>query len=382
MYAVRMRATLSPKCPQRSSSAHLGLGVAVLAVLITPRTAAAVPLVNGFWSSSLETCAEQAVPAGAFCGGWEVDQASWPCMATMPAQPSLITAAANYPGGGGGLGFRMFLGDTRNDHSTALRINFPTPQPEIWIRYYTRYPVGQQWGGIQEHKIFYAFTDASVAININFPQGMHAIGLQPRNTMGSPDLAIGGWGWNELYGSDLGDGSWHAFEHHLGLGTSGANDGQYQLWIDGVLRVDRRDLDFFDGGAATLSGWSHVELPSNHNVSLLPGCNGVDVDDLAVATPDYGGFVVDAGGSPMIGLLGDAAPDGGVPAGPDGGTPDGGAADDAAGGGCGCAAPGAPSSGASNAGLILAALLVWRRPRGKRFVRAGRRGARSSCPTE
>lgn len=286
---------------------------------VSEHARAAISFTDGLWSSSLESCPEGTVSPGAFCGGWELEDAFYECTSTSTPAPlrSQISANANYPRGAGGRGFRLYQGDSRNVGSTAIAIRFTSPQPEVWVRYYTRYPVGQTWGGIVEHKnIYFYLENSNVAMNINFPEGKHSIGVQPRNTMGSPDIYVDGWGWNDLYGGDAGDGSWHLYEHHFRLGASGQNNGLYEFWIDGINRVSRGNLDFFNGGAATSTGLSHIYIPNNHNVSTLAGCNPIDIDDIAVAQPTYGNFRADANGRKMIGGI--ATSPGAPPAAPTG----------------------------------------------------------------
>ncbi|MEF3692437.1 MAG: hypothetical protein V3574_05285 [Candidatus Moraniibacteriota bacterium] len=269
------------------------------ALLIPNFSQAAISFTNGYWETSFIGCNSGDVGPGDICDGLEVDDYAYNCNGSY----SQISSLANYSLGEGDYGYRMFQGDERNIDSSAMKISFVDSQDEIWIRYYTRYPLGQSWGGIFEHKMIYAFTNDNVAMNINFPQGMHSIGIQPRGTMGSPDIYINGWGWNNLYGSDIGDGSWHLYEHHFKLGSSGGNNGVYQFWVDGVNRVDMNNLDFFNGGSANPTAWDHINLPSNHNVSTLAGCNGIDIDDIALANESFSGFTQDLSERDMIGGL-------------------------------------------------------------------------------
>jgi hypothetical protein len=257
----------------------------------------AISLNNGYWTTSFAGCSTGTVGNSNICDGLEVDDASYSCGGTL----SRITADANYSAGGGAYGLRTYrLGNARNEGSASLAIKFNSSEKDIWTRYYIRYPAGQTWGGIVEHKMLYAFTDSLVALDVNFPQGMDSIQLQPRNTS-TPDITVSGWGWHNLYGSDIGDGSWHLYEHHLSLGDSGQNNGVYQFWVDGVNRISLTELDFYNNGAVTPTKWDQFYIPSNHNVSTYPGCGAIDIDDLAVANPSWPHFVQDAGGRNMIG---------------------------------------------------------------------------------
>jgi len=267
------------------------------------RAAAAITLdANGYWSSTFN-CPEWASAAGLSCDGWEATDINWVCSSESPARVTDITGTANFPGGAGGRGYRKWLGAIRNDNSTGLVVRFPVPQREFWMRWYQKFASGQSWAGIKEHKIVYAFTDAGVAANVNWPMGDNDIQLQPRNTMGSPDLTFTGGGWQSVYGGLVADGSWHYFEVHFDLGAPGQSNGIFQMWVDGVNRANRTDLDWYNGGAASPTGWSLIELGSNHNVSALPGCTPILYDDVAVAVPGYSGFRQDVQGRPMIGAL-------------------------------------------------------------------------------
>lgn len=286
-------------------TAH-ALALATLA-LTTPASAQ-VTLVDGFWSTTFEGCATGPVGPGDICDGLEAVDSTYTC--GPGGTPSQITPDANYPAGGGGAGYAIFYeGDVRNSMSTPMTVRLPAPTPELWLRFYRSWPVGQTWGGIFEHKIIYAFTDTSIAADVNFPGGEDGIHLQPRNAF-VPDLAFEGVGWRTLYGGQLiGDGTWHAFEFHLRLGTPGSSDGAFQMWVDGANVADATGLDWFAAGGVAATGWTRIDLPNNHNVSTLPGCVMSSVDDIAVAVPSFGGFVEDAEGRPMIGTLAGATPD-------------------------------------------------------------------------
>lgn len=297
----------------RTVSFHLSF--AALGLLLPPVLAAApaqaqVTPVDGFWSTSFVGCETPALGLGDVCDGLTAMDVGLTCGAS-PVLHSNIDVSANFPDGEGGAGFALYYeGNSRNTFSSGLLLTFDPPEPDVWVRFYRSWPVGQTWGGILEHKIFYIFSDAGMAANVNFPQGEDDIGLQPRGTMGSPDIYVQGNGWQTLNGGSLvGDGAWHAFEFHFRLGTPGADDGLFEMWIDGVNVAVREGLDFYDGGNISPSGWSEIELPSNHNVSTLAGCGESRLDDIAVATPSYVGFVRDAQNRPMIGPLASACPD-------------------------------------------------------------------------
>ncbi|MCJ7817138.1 MAG: hypothetical protein MUP55_04745, partial [Candidatus Aenigmarchaeota archaeon] len=105
-----------------------------------------------------------------------------------------------------------------------------------------------------------------------------------------PQYGPTGTGWDEIMvngplvsGSQDGllhrasDGQWHYFEYHFKTDTNRAN-GIWQLWIDGVLKVDRSDVDYIG------SLFGHVVVGSNHTPALNGGCAYVDYDDITIST--------------------------------------------------------------------------------------------------
>lgn len=276
---------------------------------VAGRSEAAITLNNGYWSTSFVGIPTGDVGYGDVSGGLTADDPAYACSGTQHSQ---ILTAANYPMGEGGGGWRTYFnGDSRNEMSTGAAIYFPVNTTDFWLRFYYKFPLGQTFGGIKEHKIIYLFNNGGTSANVCFPQGDNDIALQPRNTMGSPDIYFSGGGWQTINSNSvISDDSWHYYEFHFGLGTSGGNDGVFQMWVDGINRANRTDLDWFNGGTANPTGWSRVYIPSNHNVMTLAGCNGNDLDDIAVATPTYAGFIQDARGQDMIGPVnaGDVTP--------------------------------------------------------------------------
>ena len=279
-----------------------------------------ITLTNGYWSTSFVGCTANPARAGTTCDGLNIDDSGYPGEACAGGY-SQIGPTGNYSGGAGGNGLRVYyLGGSRNTSTSGAKLVFTTPQKSFWLRFYYRLPSGQITGAINEHKIIYAFTSGGPAADVNWPGGPSTISLQPRGTMGSPDIIYGGsptynphnahgnpsgGNWAAVYGSPStpANGSWHYYEFHFDLGTTGSNNGVFQMWVDGINVVNDTDLDWFNGGSSSPTGWSYVDFPYNHNVFTLSGCNPHDVDDIAVATPPYTGFLHDSGGRNMIGGL-------------------------------------------------------------------------------
>jgi hypothetical protein len=282
----------------------------ILTVILLPQSLAVISFTEGFWSTSFEACGEGDTPAGWGCDGLIVED-NYACDGTL----SRIDAQANNPSGEGD-GFRIFYkGNERNTMSTPLTLYFQEPQKEFWLKFYYRLPQGQYLSGINEHKIIYAFTDSAVAADVNW--GGEYIELQPRNTVGSPDIYYSGsgtghsaqggpeGGWSTVYDGDTADGSWHSFEFHLSLGDPAQDNGLFQMWVDGLNYVDDNGLEFYDGGSQMPTGWTKIALPHNHNVWAANGCAPHDVDDIAVALPGFTGFIADQAGRRSIGQMTD-----------------------------------------------------------------------------
>ncbi|MEK7705832.1 MAG: hypothetical protein AAB426_12800, partial [Myxococcota bacterium] len=239
------------------------IATATLVLLVGAKAFAQVTLTDSSWSTSFEGCATGDVGYGDVCDGLTAVGQEYTCGAG-PVYHSQVATGANYPGGAGGAGFAVYYeSNARNIYSTGLMLTFDPPEPEVWFRFYRAWPAGQTWADLKEHKVVYLHTDDSPAANVNFPQGDDDIALQPRNTMGSPDVYYAGNGWETLNdGSLVGDGAWHAFELHFRLGTSGSNDGLFEMWIDGANVISDSGLDWFDGGGSSPTGWAEIELPS------------------------------------------------------------------------------------------------------------------------
>ncbi len=261
-----------------------------------------ITLTNGYWSTSFDSCDTGAVYAGDQCEGINVEDNY-----NISGTYSQIRDVDHDAKGGSGRVYSVYYeGDERNSMSTPATLRFPTPEPEFWLRFYYRLPAGQQLGSIFEHKIIYAFTDDGVSADVCWPGADDQIELQPRNTMGSPDLFYGtDGGWADTYGSvsSAADGTWHFFEFHFDLGSEGASDGTFEMWVDGINHVSVTELDWFNDGNANPTGWEYVYIPHNHNVFTLTQTAAHDIDEVAVALPSFEKFTSDANGRPMIGAI-------------------------------------------------------------------------------
>lgn len=195
-----------------------------------------------------------------------------------------ITDPANYSGGGGGKGFRSWDGDGANNGSGSVSITFMTPQPEVWVRWYMRYPLGFTWSTLAYEKLLYF--DAAGG-NTAIPEFYYG-GFDIYSPAGGR-YSQAGWGWTEIMGGATGDGLWHYYEVHLKMDTDGT-DGIGQIYVDGVLRLDRSTIDF----GTQAAGWTRFQLTSNQDSPDNGQCEPVDVDDVAISNTAYIGPLVEA----------------------------------------------------------------------------------------
>ncbi len=221
-------------------------------------------------------------------GGW-----------TCNGQGAQITSAANYSGGGGGLGLRRFEGDGDNVVSGSTQIYFAA-QNEIWVRWYMRYQSGFKWGapaGLDYDKVLYF--DNSVVAEFHSWNSVNIF-----TTQGNHDSSGGGWdtvmanGGNDGAGHKTSDGQWHYYEVHLKRETSGSN-GVGEFWVDGVKYLSNSSITYG-------TTFSYVIFGVNENSPSNGGCRYVDYDDIVVATTGPIGPI--GGGTPPPVAAAPAAP--------------------------------------------------------------------------
>lgn len=210
-----------------------------------------------------------------------------------------IWSTSNMSAGRGGKGNRWYFCPTKNSNSGSFRCIFTSYQPEFWSRIYFRYKSGTSPVGQGELKTWYLFTNGSYNPYIDWPWHPDSARIY---TQWGTNIIIrcDGCGWATLYGGSNSDESWHYVETHVKLNTAGSNDGIFQMWIDGTLIIDNQSLAHIpaDGTATAFTGFG---LKVNHDYFSPAGW--MDVDDIAIATPSYTGFVQDAQGNDMIGPI-------------------------------------------------------------------------------
>ena len=247
----------------------------------------------------------------------------WGATADYEGHYHELTADANYPGGGGGLGMRQWIG-TNWEYSMGPAIFFTTPVDEVWVRWYMRIPAGMSHTGY--HKIIYFWSGTNPA-----PDGIedNNICLDFGRDINGIDISqVAGTGlqvWNSA--NDLtsfwgvpSDGSWHSIEVHIKgeTVTSLPFNGVLDLWIDGVNQLHVTNADHF-----LYSYGDHIlGFRLGHNISHEDGVAeylrewAFDFDDIAIqsTTPAK----TDGQGRPMIGPLGWGSSDTTPPAAPSG----------------------------------------------------------------
>ena len=216
-----------------------------------------------------------------------------------------VTMDANNPDGNGGRGVRFWVGDGTNVGTGTIIVSFPSPQKELWIRWYMRYKAGFKWTSLGYDKNLYINTASSgISVIPEFYSDRYVVIAQ-----GSPNYyqvqSDNGQGWNAVMGGSVSDGRFHAFEIHLKMDTNGSN-GEGHLWIDGVLKASNTAVNWSNNNAVAQNGWVNFTFNSNQKEPDNGGASYVDYDDLVVynSKPDN----VDPNGLPWIGLLGEVSP--------------------------------------------------------------------------
>jgi hypothetical protein len=216
-----------------------------------------------------------------------------------------LSSAANMESGGGSKGIRFWKGSgADNIYSGTVRVNFPSAQQEIWIRWYEKYESGFEWNNSLDVKSLY-FTNSPdqnshpyvgfMGSGYRFYWGGSASGPWPGYDERSTS-SVGGW--DDIYDTEIADGTWHCFEIHMKMDTDGT-DGEGRIWVDGELVDEETEMDWSD--IDDNPGWTHFSFLLNHKDPGLERPYYVDFDDLSVYTVTPSNQ--DASGNPMIGPI-------------------------------------------------------------------------------
>lgn len=210
----------------------------------------------------------------------------WVCdNGTGTNEKEQIIDIANNPGGGGGYGQRHWEGDGWTNNSGGTKINFASPQPELWVRWYERFELGFAWQFLTTDKLLYFDPGTAMAVVPHF-QGMDKVNIWTMAEGNHP--SVNGYGWQSIMGSDTGDGQWHFFEVHLKMDTNGS-DGIAEMWVGGVKALSYTNVNF-----GTQPGWTSFLIGSNQRDPLNNRCMAVDYDDVAVNNTGYIGPISDS----------------------------------------------------------------------------------------
>ncbi|MEK7192842.1 MAG: hypothetical protein AAB682_01775 [Patescibacteria group bacterium] len=252
--------------------------VITVLLLLTPNAASAA--VNLPWSTTYN-CPEWKQTDGnpncdslAYYGGWT----------TTDNKEEQITSAANYPGGGSGRGQRHWLGDGSANNSGGTKIEFTSPQSELWIRWYMRFQQDFTWSSLQQFKILYINVGTSNSVILT-PMEWDRMYVQTQCTPQNYRSAQG-YGWDSIIaangaldsnGHRKSDGQWHYYEVHLKVDTNGSN-GIAEWWIDGIQVMSYNNVNFCGGQ------WTYFVIGENHAYSSNGSSFYVDYDDIVAST--------------------------------------------------------------------------------------------------
>jgi len=242
-----------------------------LIALASPQFSEAdIDLASGFWSTTYN-CPDQQQGDGVWMtcdglgryGDWTVST----------GQAEQITPLANRAAGSGGSGQRHWIGSGRNSNSGSAQFCLTSPQPELWIRYYTRWQPGYFMSGQQAQKMVYSHAPGTRPYIDTY--GEDGIRVVTNSTIFTSTSGV----WRTMMGGQASDGRWHEFQFHL---KAAAANGGGDVWVDG-----RKVLSFtgFDWGSIT--GWQCFGYPENVDSNATGSTIYQDVDDLAISTRGY-----------------------------------------------------------------------------------------------
>ena len=190
-----------------------------------------------------------------------------------------ITAAANYAAGGGGSGFRHWVGDGLNNTGGGITIAFGST-PEMWIRYYIRFQSGFRWGRSINMKTIYCNYGEPGTFYFGLHDGVIGGHVEVDHTAGTGNHHSKTT-WAQWQGSSTGSGSFHALEVHAKMNSTGSSsDGVLEFWLDGTLLYSSSTVHFSN---ATGARFSRCKVGENHYDPQNGGADVyVDFDDIVV----------------------------------------------------------------------------------------------------
>ncbi|MBD1399343.1 hypothetical protein [Pelovirga terrestris] len=209
----------------------------------------------------------------------------------------------------GGYGARFWNWDGVNSHTPTVGVIFPSPQTELWIRWYIRYQEGYRWEALNYEKNLYIYTaDRYPAVITGALNDTWYIASSGLPQIGQSQNVMSNKTWADVMGGPYSHGQFLAIEVYLKMNSAlGVADGVARKWINGELVLDRNDLQHSGTNANALSGWMNFGF--NENQSEVGNQRGpiginrayIDYDDMVVynLTPPN----LDAHGYPFIGPM-------------------------------------------------------------------------------
>jgi len=274
-------------------------------LLFTGLAQAAITFTNGKWETTFD-CAEWFWNAPGTCDGLAMNATTPETSAPYwPTNVTQIVSSANNPLGTG-RGMRKWtkdvIGETgwNNSMSAALKIYFPSPQKELWIRWYMRYEAGYKWATYGYDKHMYIRTAGATSIVPEYV-GSNGYRLAAQAAPVQEPMRNNSAGWQSVMGGATSDGQFHCFEVHVKNDTDGSANGVGHLWIDGVLKSSNLAVAWSNGGAKEIAGWTEILFDGNQSLSGNNKEAFVDWDDMVIynTTPPN----KDAQGNPFIGPI-------------------------------------------------------------------------------
>lgn len=253
------------------------------------------------WSMSFVGCsADTQYPSGASACGTNSTVYTNVNIGACVSTGNEITSAANYPGGAGGRGWRRWMcggtagSNTSTTGSMTIDLN---NEPEIWVRYYTRFQAGMTspatWpqGAARYLKLVYIrpFGSGSV-FDLSGTDGMTMTTQSGGGIGAGASFSLcSSCGWNTLNpngasgnnGYNLGDGSWHAIEFHFkNQSGSGTYDGVFDVWMDGVQKSHTTGINW---DSSYTAGIASLQFMINQTIVNNPTAMYNDVDDIEIS---------------------------------------------------------------------------------------------------
>ena len=225
------------------------------------------------WNQSLGISDAQLAPAGDGIRG----EGNW---TTTNGSMDQVTLAANYPGGGGGRGYRHWVGDGPSNNGGGIEIFWPATS-EYWLRYYVRFQIVSGWQQSVFMKMLYilppgtfyfGFHDSVVGGHVESDSVDHGFGLGNHKSTVS---------W-----SVVDDTNWHCMEVHAKMNpVGGVGNGVFEFWLDGAKIYSNSSVNFTNSNGQQFSGarvGENAHSPANGGVDFY-----VDFDDFAISNSGY-----------------------------------------------------------------------------------------------